>query len=398
MLSRIRSRVFGNTPSIKPLPSGIYHYQLPPGDVRNYRFHLRIDSDGAGYLILNAATILHLNQTATEYAYLFVNQKDPEAAGRQIASRYSGIRFQEAKEEYERFVSRIYDLLEHSDQDPTVLLGIDQEALHSGNLSAPYRLDCALTYESGSAGTPDTPRQQTQPELGLDDWKVILDKAWEAGIPHILFTGGEPTLRTDLAKLIQHAESNGQVTGLLTNGYKLRDSAYLKELLQSGLDHTLITLTPENNASWEAIASFQYWRDLLEEDIFVGLHITVTEANKNLSSQIISQVADAGIRAVSLTAESPTLSQALERYQEESGARGIELIWGFPVPFSQFNPVTIELESGLGVESASPPGRGSLFVEPNGNVLLTREASMSAGNLLSDPWGDIWGKVTTPHA
>ena len=42
-----------------------------------------------------------------------------------------------------------------------------------------------------------------------------MDKAWAAGIPHITFTGGEPTLRDDLPALIAHAEKIGQVTGLL---------------------------------------------------------------------------------------------------------------------------------------------------------------------------------------
>ena len=65
----------------------------------------------------------------------------------------------------------------------------------------------------------------------------MLDKAWAFGIPHITFTGGEPTLREDLPALIAHAEANGQVTGLLTDGLKLADDAYLNSLLQTGLDH-----------------------------------------------------------------------------------------------------------------------------------------------------------------
>ena len=33
------------------------------------RSHLRIDHEGNSILVLNAATVLHLNQTATEIAY-----------------------------------------------------------------------------------------------------------------------------------------------------------------------------------------------------------------------------------------------------------------------------------------------------------------------------------------
>jgi hypothetical protein len=56
----------------QPIQAGIYHYQSPPDDPRNYRLHLRVEDDGTGILIVNASTVLHLNQTATEYAYYFV--------------------------------------------------------------------------------------------------------------------------------------------------------------------------------------------------------------------------------------------------------------------------------------------------------------------------------------
>ncbi len=46
-----------------------------------------------------------------------------------------------------------------------------------------------------------------------------------SGIPHVVFTGGEPTLRDDLPELIAHAERNGQITGLNTNGRRLADRA-----------------------------------------------------------------------------------------------------------------------------------------------------------------------------
>ena len=58
---------------IEPIDPGIYHYISPQDDPRNYRLHLRIENDGAGVLIINASTVLHLNETAAEYAYYLVN-------------------------------------------------------------------------------------------------------------------------------------------------------------------------------------------------------------------------------------------------------------------------------------------------------------------------------------
>ena len=61
----------------QPLEAGIYQYQSPMDDDPPLRLHLRVDSEGQGLLIINASTVLHLNQTAAEYAYHFIKQTTP---------------------------------------------------------------------------------------------------------------------------------------------------------------------------------------------------------------------------------------------------------------------------------------------------------------------------------
>ena len=80
----------------------------------------------------------------------------------------------------------------------------------------------------------------------------LLDRLWEIGIPHVVFTGGEPTLRPDLPELIAHAEQNGQITGINTNGRKLKDPAFLQSLVDAGLDHVQITLESHDPAIHDA--------------------------------------------------------------------------------------------------------------------------------------------------
>ena len=72
----------------EPLPAGVYHYIAPPEDPFNHRLHLRLEADGTGLLIINAATVLHLNQTAAEFAWHIVNQSTKEEAARAIQQRY----------------------------------------------------------------------------------------------------------------------------------------------------------------------------------------------------------------------------------------------------------------------------------------------------------------------
>src|SRR5512136_835989 len=74
--------------SVKPLAPGIFHYQAPPDAPVPYRLHLRLDPDGTGLLIVNAATILHLNQTAAEYAYHLVKQTPEDQMALEISRRF----------------------------------------------------------------------------------------------------------------------------------------------------------------------------------------------------------------------------------------------------------------------------------------------------------------------
>src|SRR3972149_4937508 len=132
-------------PSVERIPPGVYHYQAPPDDPRNYRLHLRVENDGRGILIVNASTVLHLNETATEYAYYFVKNQPLEAVVRQMAQRYR-VDPARAKADYLDFTERILMLIEIPDLDPVTFLDFSRREPYSTPISAPYRLDCALTY------------------------------------------------------------------------------------------------------------------------------------------------------------------------------------------------------------------------------------------------------------
>ena len=268
---KIFNRLADQFSNVKPLPEGMHHVQATLDDEKPYRLHLRLHKDGSGTLVVNASTILHLNPTATEYAYHFIKGTPPEEAAKEISKRYrisKGI----ALEDFQDFVDRIRTLIETPDLDPVSFLDFERVAPHSADLSAPLRLDCALTYKL----PPETdveyaPTKRVDRELTTEEWGQILDIAWREGVPHVTFTGGEPTLREDLPDLIAHAEKNGQVCGLLSDGLKLTDKGYLHTLLNTGLDHLLFLLQPDNDASWKALET------IMPEDLFTTVHITVNQ-------------------------------------------------------------------------------------------------------------------------
>jgi organic radical activating enzyme len=375
------SRLADHFAKVQPLPSGVYHKQDVQDD-KPYRVHLRLRADGSGIFILNASTILQLNATAAEYAYHFIRGTQPEEAVKQIASRYR-VSKELASHDYQNFMDKIQTLISTPDLDPVSFLDFERAAPHSADLTSPLRLDCALTYRLREDSNAEyAPTKRVDRELTTDEWRSIIDKAWQAGIPHITFTGGEATLRDDLPDLIAHAEKNGQVCGLLTDGLRLVDRDYLDLLLQTGLDHILFLLQPDNNQSWTALQT------AMAEDIFVTVHLTLNQDNIKLAEEALEQMAKLEVKSLSLTSADDSLRDTYDSLRDKAAALGLTLRFDLPVPYFASNPVVYEAQEATIPEGA---GKAWLYVEPDGDVLPAQGYSDKVlGNLLRDEWKQIY--------
>ncbi len=367
--------------SAKPLPPEVLHFQSPQDDEIPYRLHLRMHADGSSLLVVNAATILHLNPTATEYAYHFIKGTEPQEAAKTVAKRYR-VAKEQALVDYQNFSARIESLVHTEDLDPVSYFGFDRIAPHSAGLTAPLRLDCALTYRLPDGTSADNaPQKHVDRELDTAEWQSILDKAWAVGIPHVTFTGGEPTLRDDLPDLIAHAEAKGMVSGLLTDGLKLVDKDYLHTLLMTGLDHLLFILQPDNEASWTALDV------ILPEDLFTTVHVTINAETAPNIEHILERLGTLELNTLSLSA-SPDQVEILAFARNQAASMGVPLKWDLPVPYSANHPVALETS-----EENIPEGAGKvwLYVEPDGDVLPTQGMHDEVlGNFLHDDWAQIW--------
>ena len=379
IFERIKETLF---PTISPLPAGIYHYQTPLDDEENIRYHLRLEEDASGLLIINASTVLHLNQTAAEFAYYLIQQETDNEIISLVSKRYRAPK-EQVKLDFLQFKEQIDALIHMTDLDPVTFFGLDRVNPYSKDISAPYRMDIALTYQSNSEESARVaPTDRVKRELSTEEWQSALDKIWEAGIPHVNFTGGEPTLRPDLIDLVKYAEKIGLVTGLLTDGTRLTEPAFLKQLLESGLDHIMILFDPKSDQAWEAV------RDSLVEDIYLTVHLTLTEQNQETIEEAIDKLAEMDIPSLSVSANTIHLKSNLEKIQQKIAEKQITLVWDIPVPYSSFNPVALEIENGdMPVAGA---GKAWLYVEPDGDVLEAQGIPDVWGNLTSDEWSDIW--------
>ena len=240
-LSLIQSRFKQQKPAQPQLAPGLYHYTRQ-AEYERARIHLRIDPDGSGLLLVNANRVVHLNPSAAFMAHLALEDTLPSAAIQAITRRYQ-VPESQAREDYTQLQYQIHELVRPDGACPVHDLDIETVMPFSARPSAPYRMDLALTYRcNNDCAHCYNDRPRTFPEMKVDQWKQVLDTLWSLGIPHVVFTGGEPTLVDSLPELIAHAEHNGQITGLNTNARRLSNKAFLQRLVDAGLDHIQITV------------------------------------------------------------------------------------------------------------------------------------------------------------
>jgi hypothetical protein len=368
---------------ITALPAGVHHFQSSADEEHPYRLHLRLEADGSAVLIVNARTVLHLNTTAAEYAFHWIQGATPEQAARSISSRYRVPRRQ-AVRDYQEFKDTVCHLAVTEDVDPETYLGVDRREPYPHELSAPYRLDCALTYRlpQGVNGHY-APVERVKAELSKEEWMRILDAAWSAGIPHVIFTGGEPTLREDLLALIAYAEQIGQVTGLISGGDRLADQQYLESITRAGLDHLMLLLQPDVDSSWQALQC------ALDANLFTTVHISLSQTLAGSLRPVLERLAKMKVRSLSLSSCDAAGRASLGKALDIAAETGLPLTWDLPVPYSAFHPVSEE-EGG---PASSGAGKSWLYVEPDGDVLPEQGTNIVLGNILHDPWNQIWDRA-----
>ena len=117
------------------------------------------------------------------------------------------------------------------------------ELTHRCPLQCPY---CSNPLELERAGN----------ELTTEEWCRVIDEAAEMGMLQIHFSGGEPTVRRDLAALIKHATEAGFYSNLITAGVLL-DAARLGTLVDAGLEHVQLSFQDSEAQGSDRIGGYR---------------------------------------------------------------------------------------------------------------------------------------------
>lgn len=93
-------------------------------------------------------------------------------------------------------------------------------------------------------------------ELDTATWLDAIDQAAEMGVLQVHFSGGEPTLRKDLAELIRRTRGHGLYSNLITSGVAL-DEAGLDRLIEAGLEHVQLSIQGASAETADVYAGYR---------------------------------------------------------------------------------------------------------------------------------------------
>jgi radical SAM protein with 4Fe4S-binding SPASM domain len=395
---------------LRPKPKkAFYHLKIEDGKYQGLRLHLRFEEDGTGVLVINASRVLFLNRTAAEFVHSFIQGESEEEAVRTIRRRYR-IDAETARKDYQDVLFVVNTFAKTPDVCPVSYLGVEKVEPFQKELSAPYRMDLAITYRCNNkclhcyAGGP----RETK-ELTTQEWILVINKLFDLGIPQVVFTGGEPTLRDDLSKLIAQTQKVGLVSGLVTNGRKLKDATYFKSLVDAGLDHIQITLESHNpkihdkitgvKGSWHE--TVQGLKNAIASPIYTISNTTLNQYNVKDILKTIDFIHSLGLKqfacnsliysgkapevAKNFALDEASLEPVLTQIRDHARELGMEFIWYTPTEYCVLNPLQLE----LGIKSCSAC-RISMAIEPDGTVIPCQSYFVPLGNIIKDEWKKIW--------
>ena len=381
------------------------HSYIGTGDFDGHRFHLRVDSEQKGVLMVDASKLLFLNGTALDYMRCLLEGRSEAGMARYMRQRYRHLSREKAVEDLNRVSGQLQDFI-HGKTDVISTMGPSSPTVAADDLPAPYRMDLALTYKCQNDCGHCYNQTKEKPELSREEWMEVLSRLWKLGVPHVVFTGGEPTLQPFLKDLIARAQEIGQVSGLITNGRRLGEAGFLKGLVDAGLDHVQITILSHRESVHDRLTGKAgSWKETVEgikaavkQKLYVSTNTTLMGSNLDEMEDTLRFVAGLGVKNVSFNGviragkgtgpealELSRVEKALDRLRKVSGELGVKMVWYSPTPYCELNPVN----HGFGILQCTACSV-NMAIEPDGTVIPCQSCCEPLGKLLEDDWDDIW--------
>ena len=303
-------------------------------------------------------------------------------------------------------------------REPEAEVGVLSLGEYASQMTAPHRMDlmvsamhrdgawhcnqkCLHCYAAGQS-------LADAPELTTQQWLDILRRLQAANIPQVTFTGGEPTLRADLAELVDAAQ--WFVTRLNTNGQLLTPELCAK-LYDASLDSVQVTLYSADPAVHNALVgtdgfekTVQGIRNAVEAGLIVSVNTPLCSLNTDYAATL-RFAAGLSVRYATCSGLIPSGSaegaeSRATRLTEQgltdvlrAAAPAVEEL-GMELDFTSPGWLPEETLYALGLHLIPSCGAclSNMAVAPDGSVIPCQSwlSSASLGNILTDDWSAIW--------
>jgi len=363
------------------------------------KIHVREDEKGKkGTLIINGSTIIHLNETALECLLMLFTGEAHIDIVKRMTKRYK-VKRSIARDDLETLIKD----LESLEQGNMPRRGTREEPLTQA-LSAPVRADLALTFRDLSSSGTDGAHPAG--EMTTEDGLKAIDQIKTYGIPHLCITGGEPTVREDLVEMIDHSTSIGLMTGLLTNGERIGNKAFLGRLMDAGLDYVQISIASHDETVHAKVMGTPHHRKTvngIRRCIKAGLpllvNIFLTKESEYGLEDTVDFLAGMGVQYITVnprvlgedTIPDWMRQEALERARKAARGRA-RVFWFGPVPGP--DPRKDREEQSIGELAMGDlewgGGRTHIYIHPDGNITPGRGHGEVLGNVLTHQWNMVW--------
>ena len=403
-----------------------------PGVVRIHMIPPRDETPDAPFLLLlNGARLVPLNLS---WAILLANLMDQLQAyeGQDLAEDQWESLLTAAVEETHRTYPRTKRQTLASDlhlmltslvaiaqgREPEAEVGLLSLSDYAPEMTAPHRMDLMVSAMEKDGGwhcnqkclhcyAAGQPMGET-PELSTEQWKTALALLRKANIPQVTFTGGEPTLRSDLVELVQAAA--WFVTRLNTNG-RLLTPELCAGLYEASLDSVQVTLySAEGNIHNQLVGTngfsdtVQGIRNAVAAGLIVSVNTPLCSLNTHYAETLrfahslgVRYATCSGLipsgsacgqesRATALTPEQ--LTEVLRQAVDTAEELGMELDFTSP---GWLDEETLHA-MGLHLIPSCGACLSNMAVTPDGKVVPCQSwlSDEPLGDLLHDDWADIW--------
>lgn len=390
--------------SIVPEPR-LYTYRFTP-EGGTIRMHLRVEEGGHGVLFADVTEVVYLSPTAAAIAKQLLDGTCQESIVHLMRSHFSGVSRRQLELDCDRISKMVTAFI--SPQNGCRTCALATKPLFSTRAHAPFKADLAITYACNNECPHcyNEPDRFGLPSLSVEQWKRVMDRLVKIGVPHLILTGGEATLHPDLPEIICHADEAGPIVGLNTNGRRIAHHPYMMELAAAGLNHLQVTLESVNPEVHDAMVGAKAWKQTvkgiesaLQTKVHTITNTTLTRRNTDHVEETIGFLHTLGIRTFAMNGmiysgggncnpdaiQEQMLPPILVRVRDKAAEMGMKFLWYTPTEYCRMSPV--ELEIGAKRCNAA---EYSICIEPNGDVLPCQSYYTSGGNLLRDPWEQIW--------